>query len=38
MKALPAAAIYSKVKFASIGQQTRAKELIAKQWPTAVGA
>ena len=37
-KALPAAAIYSKVKFASIGQQTRAKELIAKQWPTAVGA
>jgi len=37
-KALPAASIYSKVKFASIGQQTRAKELIAKQWPTAVGA
>ena len=36
--ALPAASIYSKVKFASIGQQTKAKELIAKQWPTAVGA
>jgi putative spermidine/putrescine transport system substrate-binding protein len=37
-KALPAAAIYSKVQFASIGQQTKAKNLIATQWPTAVGA
>jgi len=37
-KALPAAAIYSKVQFASIGQQTKAKALIATQWPTAVGA
>ena len=37
-KALPAASIYSKVKFASIGQQTKAKTLIATQWPTAVGA
>jgi putative spermidine/putrescine transport system substrate-binding protein len=34
---LPAAAIYSKVKFASIGQQTAAKNLIAQQWPTKVG-
>ncbi len=38
LKALPSAAIYQKVKFASIGQQTKAKALIAQQWPTAVGA
>ena len=35
---LPAAAIYTKVKFASIGQQTAAKNLIAQQWPTKVGS
>src|SRR4051795_6811512 len=35
---LPASAIYNKVKFASIGQQVAAKALIAKNWPTAVGA
>jgi putative spermidine/putrescine transport system substrate-binding protein len=34
---LPASAIYNKVKFASIGQQTAAKNLIAKNWPTQVG-
>ena len=34
---LPAAAIYTKVKFASLGQQTAAKNLIAQQWPTKVG-
>jgi len=34
---LPASAIYNKVKFASIGQQTAAKNLIAQKWPTQVG-
>jgi putative spermidine/putrescine transport system substrate-binding protein len=34
---LPSSAIYNKVKFASIGQQTAAKALIAQQWPTKVG-
>ncbi|HEY0415406.1 MAG TPA: ABC transporter substrate-binding protein [Gaiellaceae bacterium] len=34
---LPAASIYTKVKFASLGQQTKAKALIAQQWPTKVG-
>ena len=34
---LPAASIYTKVKFASLGQQTTAKALIAQQWPTKVG-
>jgi putative spermidine/putrescine transport system substrate-binding protein len=34
---LPAAAIYNKVKFASLGQQTAAKNLIASQWPVKVG-
>lgn len=37
LAALPAAAIYNKVKFASLGQQTKAKALIAQQWPTKVG-
>ena len=36
--ALPDAKIYAKVKFASSGQQTRAKALIASQWPSKVGA
>jgi putative spermidine/putrescine transport system substrate-binding protein len=37
LAALPAAAIYNKVQFASLGQQTAAKALIAQQWPTKVG-
>jgi putative spermidine/putrescine transport system substrate-binding protein len=37
LAALPAASIYTKVKFASLGQQTKAKALIAQQWPTKVG-
>ena len=35
---LPAASIYAKVKFASSGQQTKAKALIAQQWPSKVGS
>ena len=31
-------AIYNKVKFASLGQQTKAKALIASQWPSKVGS
>jgi len=38
VKALPAASIYAKVKFASSGQQTKAKETIASQWPSKVGS
>jgi putative spermidine/putrescine transport system substrate-binding protein len=38
LAALPAAAIYNKVKFASLGQQSKAKALIAQQWPTKVGS
>src|SRR5882757_4198884 len=37
LNALPSPALYAKVKFASIGQQTAAKNLIAQQWPTKVG-
>jgi putative spermidine/putrescine transport system substrate-binding protein len=37
LKALPSAALYSKAKFASLGQQTAAKALIAEQWPAKVG-
>jgi len=37
LASLPDASIYAKVKFASIGQQTAAKNLIAQQWPTKVG-
>jgi putative spermidine/putrescine transport system substrate-binding protein len=37
LNALPSPALYAKVKFASIGQQTTAKNLIAQQWPTKVG-
>jgi putative spermidine/putrescine transport system substrate-binding protein len=36
--ALPSAAIYNKVKFASIGQQTAAKQTIATDWPAKVGS
>jgi putative spermidine/putrescine transport system substrate-binding protein len=38
LNALPAASIYAKVKFASLGQQTAAKALIATQWPSKVGS
>src|SRR6266550_4378665 len=34
LSALPSASIYAKVKFASSGQQTKAKALIASEWPT----
>ena len=34
----PPSAIYAKAKFASIGQQTAAKNLIAAEWPSKVGA
>lgn len=37
LAALPAANLYAKVKFASSGQQTSAKNLIAQQWPSKVG-
>jgi putative spermidine/putrescine transport system substrate-binding protein len=37
LAALPAPSLYAKVKFASISQQTKAKALIAAQWPTKVG-
>jgi len=36
--ALPSSAIYNKVKFASLGQQAKAKAQIAAQWPTKVGS
>jgi putative spermidine/putrescine transport system substrate-binding protein len=38
LTALPPASIYAKVKFASLGQQTAAKALIASQWPSKVGS
>ncbi len=38
LAALPSASIYSRVKFATSGQQTAAKALIASQWPAKVGA
>ena len=38
LAALPSASIYTKAKFASLGQQSKAKALIASQWPTKVGA
>ncbi len=38
INALPNAAAYAKVKFASPGQITRARALITAQWPTKVGA
>ena len=36
--ALPAAAAYSKVKFASVGQVNKARAAIATEWPKKVGA
>lgn len=38
LRALPPASVYSKVRFASNGQQTRAKAVIAEQWPSKMGA
>ena len=38
LSALPSAALYAKVKFASVGQQTKARELIASEWPKKVGS
>lgn len=37
LKALPSPALYAKAKFASIGQQTKAKAKIAAEWPSKVG-
>ena len=37
LTALPSGALYAKVKFASSGQQSKAKALIASQWPSKVG-
>jgi putative spermidine/putrescine transport system substrate-binding protein len=37
LASLPPASLYKNVKFASLGQQTAAKNLIAQQWPTKVG-
>jgi putative spermidine/putrescine transport system substrate-binding protein len=37
LAALPPASIYAKVKFASNGQQTAAKNLIAQQWTSKMG-
>jgi hypothetical protein len=36
--ALPSAAVYAKVKFASPGQNTRARDLVATEWPKKVGS
>ena len=38
INALPSAAAYSKVRFASPGQQARAAALIRAQWPSKVGS
>jgi putative spermidine/putrescine transport system substrate-binding protein len=38
LNALPPASLYSKAKFASLGQQNAAKALIAEQWPSKVGS
>jgi putative spermidine/putrescine transport system substrate-binding protein len=37
LAALPAPALYAKVKFASIAQQTAGKAKIASEWPSKVG-
>jgi putative spermidine/putrescine transport system substrate-binding protein len=37
LDALPSPAIYAKVKFASLGQQTAAKAKILAEWPSKVG-
>jgi putative spermidine/putrescine transport system substrate-binding protein len=38
LDALPPAGIYAKAKFASVAQQTVAKNKIAAEWPSKVGA
>jgi putative spermidine/putrescine transport system substrate-binding protein len=38
LNALPAASLYAKAQFASLGQQTAAKAKIASDWPGKVGA
>ena len=38
LTALPSAALYAKVKFASVGQLTAARALISTEWPKKVGA
>jgi putative spermidine/putrescine transport system substrate-binding protein len=38
LKALPPANLYAKVKFATNAQQTAAKNLVAKEWPSKVGS
>jgi len=38
LAALPAASIYAKIKFANSGQQSKAKALIASQWPAKMGS
>lgn len=38
LNALPPAALYAKVRFASGAQLTRAREMIATKWPAKVGA
>jgi putative spermidine/putrescine transport system substrate-binding protein len=38
LQGLPPATTYAKIKFASSGQQTKAKTLIADQWPAKMGA
>ena len=38
LKGLPPASVYAKIKFATSGQQSRAKALIADQWPAKMGA
>ena len=37
LDALPSPALYAKAKFASVSQLTRAKALIASEWPSKVG-
>jgi putative spermidine/putrescine transport system substrate-binding protein len=37
LNALPSASVYAKVKFAGSGQQTKAKALIAQDWPSKMG-
>jgi putative spermidine/putrescine transport system substrate-binding protein len=37
LSALPPASIYAKVKFASSGQQTKAKAVVSQQWPSKMG-
>ena len=38
LAALPAANLYARVQFATDAQQTAAKNLIAKEWPSKIGA